>query len=87
LLAASPGWRSPGSFEAIDVPSGKVRFPGAAGYLLLGLSRDGRVVLSSNCVYGYLGHQLLSGGVETIPLNGGRPRTLVRGACSASWNR
>ena len=93
LLAVAPihqtsmGPTLPDGFKAIAVPSGKVRFSGAKGDLLLRLSRDGQVALASNCVYTFFGNRLSSGGVATIPLDGGRPRMLVRGACAASWNR
>jgi hypothetical protein len=78
----------PGGFIAIAVPSGKVLFSGAKGDLPLGLSRDGQVVaLASSCVYTFFGNRVSGGGIETISLDGSRPRMLVRGACAASWNR
>lgn len=92
---APAGWSADGKLllavgpveiAMIAVSSGKVLFSGAKGDLLLGLSRDGQVALTSNCVYSFFGNRLSSGGVATIPLDGGRPRMLVRGACSASWN-
>jgi Tol biopolymer transport system component len=91
LLAVAPiqtamGPTLPGGFKAIAVPSGKVRFSGAKGDLLLGLSRDGQVALASSCVYTFLGNRVSGGGIETISLDGDRPRMLVRGACFASWN-
>lgn len=68
---------------AIDLPSGESRTIPANEGTPLGLSRDGRFIMTSTCGSGEGEHS-----VRMISfLFGGKSRTLVRGACSASWNR
>ena len=45
------------------------------------LSRNGRIVLMGSCR-----HETTGEGVIAVPLAGGKPRTIVKDACSASWN-
>lgn len=52
-----------------------------------GLSRDGKRVLAvRGCVTWGTSGKATTGRIETIPADGGKPRTLVRGPCHASWN-
>lgn len=52
-----------------------------------GLSRDGRRVLAvRGCVAWGTGGKATPGEIEAISADGGKPRTLVRGPCHASWN-
>jgi Tol biopolymer transport system component len=82
LLVSLFEFRGKGKFRAIDVPSGRVSFAGSGSPL--GLSRDGRVALVDDCAYG---PGTAFGRVETVPLNGGKVRSVVpqNGICWASW--
>jgi hypothetical protein len=52
-----------------------------------GLSRDGRRVLAvRGCVAWGTAGKTTPGMIETVSIDGGKPRTLVRGPCHASWN-
>jgi len=79
LLVSIASFRPDSRFKAIDVPGGEVRFSGV-GYPL-GLSRDGNRALIDSCI-----GPSVSGSIDAIPLVGGKPRTIVKDACSASWN-
>jgi hypothetical protein len=57
------------------------------GLHTVGLSRDGKRVLAvRGCVSWGMAGKATPGRIETISADGGKPRTLVRGPCRASWN-
>ncbi|MHB8059818.1 MAG: hypothetical protein ACYDHO_03180 [Gaiellaceae bacterium] len=80
-LLLSIAGSGPDRFEVIDAAGSRVLLSGV-GYPL-GLSRDGRVALIDNCL---LPLPPRSRSVMTASLRGGDPRTIVKGACFASWN-
>jgi Tol biopolymer transport system component len=84
----SGGWF--GRIWALDVGTGVARplyRRQIEGLHPAGLSRDGRRVLAvRGCVAWGTAGKKTPGIIETVPAGGGKPRTLVRGPCHASWN-
>ena len=84
----SGGWF--GRIWAVDSGTGVARplYRGQIeGLHPAGLSRDGRRVLAvRGCVAWGTAGKATPGRIETVPADGGNPRTLVRGPCHASWN-
>ena len=86
LLLSIAGFRPDWRFRVIDVAVCQVRLSGVGSPL--GISRDGKTVLIDICIgpLSSLGSLSSPGGVMTASLNGGKPRTIVKDACLASWN-
>ena len=84
LLAFNPPIHN-GRLWAVDVRTGRSRrLTDWVGDLFpQGISRDGSTVLAA---IGCGGTLSLSGTLETIPFEGGPPRTIVRGPCRGDWN-
>jgi Tol biopolymer transport system component len=84
LLAHNPAIHN-GRLWAVDVRSGRSRrlTDWVADLFPQGLSRDGSAVLAARGCGGVLS---VLGILQTIPFEGGRLRTIVRGPCRGDWN-
>src|SRR5215211_850833 len=88
LATFSGGWS--GEIWTVDVATSVSRSlyrRPIEGLRTVGLSRDGKLVLTvRGCVTWGLSGKATPGRIELIAADGGKPRTLVRGPCYASWN-
>ena len=78
-----------GRISVIDIRTGKHRAVTgfSAGLLPLGVSRDGKTILvTRGCGGGGLVAPRDIGTIEALPLDGRKPKVLLRGPCSARWS-
>ena len=93
IVAYDPGFTLSGpnfgQLFAVEVTAGAVTplTRVIEGLRPLGLSRDGRVMLAlTGCTYFSIHPTPSPAFIKTIPIGGGKVRTILRGPCYADWN-
>jgi hypothetical protein len=81
LLLSVSSFRPDNRFKTVDGASGEVGYSGLGDPL--GLSRDGSTVITGSCGGPF---NWRFGSIKAVPVSAGKPRTIAKRACSASWN-